>query len=85
MYVWSNKGEAFKPKNTVPADKHCGGSIMLWGSGACTLDKAEEKMKEDYTENLRTVLGQCQEATSTLPVLLRRVVKYAARSMSEAC
>lgn len=30
-YVWGSKGEALKPKNTVPAAKHGGGSIMLRG------------------------------------------------------
>ena len=31
-YVWRKKGEAWKPKNTIPTVKHVGGSIMLWGS-----------------------------------------------------
>ena len=30
-YVWRKKGEACKPKNTIPTAKHRGGSIMLWG------------------------------------------------------
>ena len=30
-YVWRKKGEAYKPKNTVPTVKHGGGNIMLWG------------------------------------------------------
>uniref|UniRef100_A0AAZ3SAV0 Transposase Tc1-like domain-containing protein n=1 Tax=Oncorhynchus tshawytscha TaxID=74940 RepID=A0AAZ3SAV0_ONCTS len=28
-YVWREKGEACKPKNTIPTVKHGGGSIML--------------------------------------------------------
>ena len=28
-YVWRKKGEACKPKNTIPTVKHGGGSIML--------------------------------------------------------
>jgi hypothetical protein len=28
-YVWRKKGEACKPKNTIPTVKHRGGSIML--------------------------------------------------------
>ena len=30
-YVWRKKGDACKPKNTIPPMKHWGGSIMLWG------------------------------------------------------
>ena len=30
-YVWRKKGQACKPKNTIPTVKHRGGSIMLWG------------------------------------------------------
>ena len=31
-YVWREKGEVCKPKNTIPTVKHRGGSIMLWGA-----------------------------------------------------
>ena len=30
-YVWRKKGDACKPKNTIPTVKHAGGNIMLWG------------------------------------------------------
>lgn len=29
--VWRKKGEAYKPKNTIPTVKHGGGNIMIWG------------------------------------------------------
>lgn len=29
-YVWKDNGEVFKPRNTEPAVKHSGGSIMFW-------------------------------------------------------
>ena len=32
LYVWRKKGEACKPKNTIPSVKHGGGSIMLRGA-----------------------------------------------------
>uniref|UniRef100_A0AAZ3QT83 Transposase Tc1-like domain-containing protein n=1 Tax=Oncorhynchus tshawytscha TaxID=74940 RepID=A0AAZ3QT83_ONCTS len=37
-YVWRKKGEACKPKNTIPTVKHVGGSIMLWGVLCCRRD-----------------------------------------------
>ena len=52
-YVWRRKGEAYKPKNTMPTIKHGGGNIMLWGcfssSGTGNLVKVQGIMKkEDY-------------------------------------
>ena len=37
-YVWRKKGDACKPKNTIPTVKHGGGSIMLWGLFGCRRD-----------------------------------------------
>lgn len=50
--IWRSKGEAFKPKNTIPSVKHGdGGSIVLCfaASGTSTFDKVDGIMiKEDY-------------------------------------
>ena len=48
-YVWREKVEACKPKNTIPTVKHRGGSIMVWGciaaGGTCALRKIDGIMR----------------------------------------
>uniref|UniRef100_A0AAZ3RMC9 Tc1-like transposase DDE domain-containing protein n=1 Tax=Oncorhynchus tshawytscha TaxID=74940 RepID=A0AAZ3RMC9_ONCTS len=51
-YVWRKKGEACKPKITIPTVKHGGGSIMLWGciaaGGTGVLHKVDGIMRKNY-------------------------------------
>ncbi|KAK6322560.1 hypothetical protein J4Q44_G00073520 [Coregonus suidteri] len=57
-YVWRKKGDACKPKNTIPTVMHRGGSIMLWGcfaaEGTGALHKIDGIMrKENYVDILK--------------------------------
>ena len=48
-YVWRKKGDARKPKNTIPTVKHGSGSIMLWGFFAVSMsNQLEGDCKPDY-------------------------------------
>jgi hypothetical protein len=49
-YIWRKKGDACKPKNTIPTVKHRGGSLMLWGcfaaGGTDALHKIDANMRK---------------------------------------
>ena len=59
-YVWRKKGEACKPKNTIPTVKHGGGRIM-WGCFAARGTGALHKidgimMEKNYVKILKQLL-----------------------------
>uniref|UniRef100_A0A8C8BWJ4 Oxidoreductase like domain containing 1 n=1 Tax=Oncorhynchus tshawytscha TaxID=74940 RepID=A0A8C8BWJ4_ONCTS len=61
-YVWRKKGEACKPKNTIPTVKHGGGSIILGGGcfaagGTGALHKIDGIIREgNYVDILKTLV-----------------------------
>ena len=85
IYVWRKKGEAYKPKNTVPTVKYGGGSIMLWGcfsssSNEGTSSRSKESWERRITsgslmKTWRNLLRNSNSATtgSTSRTMIRNI------------
>ncbi|KAF7642181.1 hypothetical protein LDENG_00262980, partial [Lucifuga dentata] len=66
LFGKGEKNEAFKEKNTVPAVKHGGGSLMFWGcfaaSGTGCLESVHGIMKSGDYQGIVTKLCLCQRS-----------------------
>jgi hypothetical protein len=67
-YVWMKKGEACKPKNTIPTVKHGGGSNMLWRCFG-KLCGYIEATSQDISQEVKAWSSKWIMTPSTLPKL----------------